>query len=538
MHFKLMIAAAAAWYALPFADVSGTVKDDKGAPVVGAFVRFVPTSDSAGEVSGLTDAQGHYSLKLSIASGILRREASAFSDAGPAGFRYDLRGRQLDAKKAIAGAWSLFAANAVAGSRASAARKKTAGAATQTFLIQVNGKGIYPFEARSESVADGETRDFALKHIDAWDSARTILRSSLANCRYQFENRKSGRVVFLGGSITFNPGWRDSVSNYLKKRYPQTVFDFINAGIPSVGSDMHGFRLEKDVFYKGQVDLLFYESAVNDTTNGIPSLIRTRAYEGIVRQARRRNPDIDIVYMYFADDVFYQDVAANKPIPLITDYEKSAVQYGISSINLAQFVAEHYTWQTFGGDVHAGAFGQGIYTKAITGLLTASWSDSASVVSAAAPHFTSPKPMDSLCFSQGHFDSLPKATLINGWKYVADWKPDSGGTRDGFTNVPVLEAKTPGDTLKFAFTGTAIGIVIPSGWDAGMLDYAIDGKWMGSKDTWTPWSPSLYLPWTPIFATDLTNASHVLTLVTSKNKNANSGGYATRIIRFAVNGPH
>ena len=49
-------------------------------------------------------------------------------------------------------------------------------------------------------------------------------------------SEKTGRVAFLGGSITFNPGWRDAVMRYLQQRFPATKFDFIAAGIPSLGS--------------------------------------------------------------------------------------------------------------------------------------------------------------------------------------------------------------------------------------------------------------------------------------------------------------
>jgi sialidase-1 len=73
------------------------------------------------------------------------------------------------------------------------------------------------------------------------------LRGGLANSRAQFENASSGRVAFLGGSITHNPGWRDAVGRYLQERFPETEFDFIPAGIPSLGSVPHAFRLIRDV---------------------------------------------------------------------------------------------------------------------------------------------------------------------------------------------------------------------------------------------------------------------------------------------------
>lgn len=56
----------------------------------------------------------------------------------------------------------------------------------------------------------------------------------------------------------------DAVTRYLQQRFPDTKFDFIAAGIPSLGSVPHAFRLETDVLARGPLDLLFVEAAVND----------------------------------------------------------------------------------------------------------------------------------------------------------------------------------------------------------------------------------------------------------------------------------
>lgn len=98
-------------------------------------------------------------------------------------------------------------------------------------------------------------------------SAFHIHRESLQQSFQKFQNEKIGNVVFLGGSITYNPGWRDSVCNYLQKQFPETAFNFTNAGIPSMGSTPGAFRFERDVLKNGPVDLLFEEAAVNDATN-------------------------------------------------------------------------------------------------------------------------------------------------------------------------------------------------------------------------------------------------------------------------------
>jgi len=60
------------------------------------------------------------------------------------------------------------------------------------------------------------------------------IRRSLNNARIAFESG-SARVVFLGGSITHMKGWRAMISKDLQARFPNTTFDFVDAGIPSTG---------------------------------------------------------------------------------------------------------------------------------------------------------------------------------------------------------------------------------------------------------------------------------------------------------------
>ncbi|MEM8734299.1 MAG: hypothetical protein AAGG44_08755, partial [Planctomycetota bacterium] len=125
--------------------------------------------------------------------------------------------------------------------------------------------------------------NFIRKYSHFADELPIYLRSGLDNCRYVFENTKRGRVAFLGGSITEMNGWRGLVVKSLQERFPTTKFDFVDAGIASTDSTLGAFRLNRDVFARGQVDLLFVESAVNELHNGRSSIEIQRAVEGIVR---------------------------------------------------------------------------------------------------------------------------------------------------------------------------------------------------------------------------------------------------------------
>ena len=200
------------------------------------------------------------------------------------------------------------------------------------------------------------------------------LRGGLRNAQIQFERNKTGRVAFLGGSITYNPGWRDSVSSYLVKRFPETKFEFITAGIPSMGTTPAAFRLERDVLSAGKIDLLFEEAAVNDASNGRTSKEQIRAMEGIVRHVRRSNPAVDIVMMHFVDPDKIADYNQNRIPEVILNHNLVADHYNIPTINLAREVTDRinngeFSWNDDFIDLHPSPFGQGIYANSILHFL-------------------------------------------------------------------------------------------------------------------------------------------------------------------------
>ncbi|MEE2966915.1 MAG: SGNH/GDSL hydrolase family protein, partial [Verrucomicrobiota bacterium] len=82
-----------------------------------------------------------------------------------------------------------------------------------------------------------------------------ILRGEYNNSLAQFLVKKDGRVAFMGGSITQMNGYRPMVSDWLRERFPQTEFEFINAGISSTCSTTGAFRLKEHVLDKGRIDL-------------------------------------------------------------------------------------------------------------------------------------------------------------------------------------------------------------------------------------------------------------------------------------------
>ncbi|MCG8311334.1 MAG: SGNH/GDSL hydrolase family protein [Cytophagales bacterium] len=367
-----------------------------------------------------------------------------------------------------------------------------------------------------------------------------IFRSDISNCFNKFVKKKKGQVAFLGGSITYNPGWRDSICAYLEKRFPETDFDFIPAGIPSMGSTPGAFRLERDILSKGKTDLLFVEAAVNDPTNGRTTPEQIRGMEGIIRHARNNNPKVDIVSMYFVDPDKMKSYNVGEIPEVILNHEKVASHYKVSSINLAKEVTDRinageFTWENDFKDLHPSPFGQIIYYNSIKIFLDSAWA-ALSISASKATKYASPDKLDAFCYDRGKLASIDNADIGSGWKIIPDWTPGAGqNTRKGFVNVPMLVSDTPGSELQFDFKGKAVGIAVAAGPDTGAIEYSIDGGKFKSVDLFTKWSKHLHLPWYYVLEAELKHEKHSLKIRISENRNPASNDHACRIKHFFIN---
>jgi len=366
------------------------------------------------------------------------------------------------------------------------------------------------------------------------------LRKGLPNSKINFTKNKQSRVAFLGGSITYNHGWRDSVCTYLTKRFKETTFDFVAAGIPSFGSVPDAFRLEKDVLSKGEIDLLFVEAAVNDSGNGTSSEEQIMAMEGIIRHIRSVNPTVEIIFMYFVDPNKIAQYNKGEVPEVIINHDKVANYYQIPSINLAKEVTERinnkeFTWENDFKNLHPSPFGQGIYAKSIIALLekifTGHIDEDDKIV-----NYLLPKKLNQFSYINGHFLAISLAEKSKNWTIIEKWNPNDGtGTRDDFVDVPMLVSEKTGNHLKLKFKGNVIGIAVAAGQDAGIIEYQVDGKSWKKYDLFTQWSKSLHLPWFCTLENTLSDGEHTLEIKISEDKNSQSVGNACRIRYFYVN---
>jgi sialidase-1 len=364
------------------------------------------------------------------------------------------------------------------------------------------------------------------------------IRGGLNNFYKVVSIQKEATVAFAGGSITFNPGWREKVCDYLTKKFPATRFRFIAAGIPSLGSLPHSFRLQRDVLDSGKIDLLFLEAAVNDRANNTDSLTQVRALEGIVRHTLKTNPRTNIILMSFADPDKNNDYAKHLIPVEVNNHEKVAAHYNLPSINLAREIYDRlqhkeFSWEKDFVDLHPSPFGQQLYFETIKALLDTCFKQAR--LSSKTNRL--PAPLDKYNFNEGRYVTVDKASYDSGWNMDPDWVPsDNLPTRKGFVHRPMLISNRTGATLRFNFRGNAVGIAVVSGADAGIIAYSIDGRPFVKYNLYTNWSASLHLPWYVLFGSGLKNGSHNLEIKIDTTKDSRSKGNACRIVYFLVNG--
>lgn len=314
-----------------------------------------------------------------------------------------------------------------------------------------------------------------------WGEHNYIMRGGLGRSLEVFESGGTARVAFLGGSVT-TFDWTEEVADYLEARFPDTEFEFVNAGLGGTPAELGAFRLEEDVFGDGPVDLMFLEFAVNTGS--------VEAMEGIVRHARELNPDIDIVQIHIAASWFsdsIEDGLAPWPVP---DHERVAEHYRNPSLHLYKEVFDDiaqglYTWEDFSPDgVHPTELGIRVYADFVTGFLEDAWAVSGD----ASPYGPLPEPLTAKPWDSCSLLPFDSATSSSDFTAITDWHPRDWG------NIPepidFYQGSGPGAEIRFDFKGTMVGLYTVVGPDSGVVDYRIDdGEWVTldtAHDSWYP----------------------------------------------------
>ncbi len=360
-------------------------------------------------------------------------------------------------------------------------------------------------------------------------------RGTLTNSRNTFLSKKKGRVAFIGGSITQMNGYRPMIAADLQKRFPESKFQFVNAGISSTCSTTGAFRMQEHVLEGEPIDLFFVEFAVNDDQDAAHSTQDCiRGLEGILRQALESNPNMDIVVTHFVNTKMLNSFARGETPLSIAAHERVVQHYGVSSIVLAKEISERIedesmSWKVYGG-VHPKPAGNRACADMIHSLLETAWQDGTSEIRA---HPVPDDLLDRTSYVGGRMLPQNQANSIQGWQIkVPQWKELTGGKREQFLGLPLLCAEEAGATLEIRFQGSALGAYLLAGPDAGVLEVAIDQGVAQQFELQHRHSRNLHYPRTVMFAADMAAGEHVAKV---RLMGAEHGKSAARIIRFVAN---
>ena len=365
------------------------------------------------------------------------------------------------------------------------------------------------------------------------------MHDGLKNSQYIFEKTKKGTVAFVGGSIT-GMSWRKKVMANLKRRFPSTDFNFILAGVGSTGTMYGSFRLNRDVIQKGKVDLIFEEAAVNDLAVKRTADQSVRGMEGIVRHARRANPNVDIVMMHFACPAKIEDYKNGNTPAVIASFDKVAAKYGVPTLDITREVFERiergeFSWQKDIKGLHPSEYGQQLYADSIERLLGEAWSGAPTPVVA----HPVPTKVDEASYDEGQLFPPQTARNRNGFKIntAYDAKADGGKIRTGWNELPQLVGTAPGDSFELKFKGSAVAMMVIAGPKAGIVEHSVDGSAWEKQDLFTKHSPKLHLQRIYILRDGLDpEKEHTLKVRVANERNELSVGNNCRIVYFGLNG--
>ncbi|WNR43969.1 GDSL-type esterase/lipase family protein [Paenibacillus roseipurpureus] len=367
-------------------------------------------------------------------------------------------------------------------------------------------------------------------------------RDGLKHIANKLTNDNKATVAFIGGSVTEGEGASDSEATsyraltyrYLERRFPETAFKFINAAIGGTNSTYGAFRLEEHVFDQGDVDLLFVEFAVNDAGNLTESI---RAMEGIVRHAKRSNPQIDICFIYTARRSGSESYSANRRLQdNIYNHEEVAEYYRIPSVNIAsviynKVISGELKWEDISGDdVHPNDFGYALYASVLEVFL-----ENELIVSneKSEDPLALPSPIDSVCYENGRQLSPLLAETSFNWRMIEGW------TTEQFFNwappADIYLGESPGAEFQFSFTGTAVGISLLAGKDTGNIEVSIDGGAFRTIPLFDRYCSMFYRPIIVMFSDHLERRSHTVNIRISSEKHEMSRGHEVHILKLLVN---
>jgi sialidase-1 len=275
--------------------------------------------------------------------------------------------------------------------------------------------------------------------------------------------------------------------------------------------------------------------AVNDSGNHDVSV---RAMEGIVRQAKRINPHIDICFLYLANKSGSDQFSSiGRMQDNIYNHEEVAEHYRIPSVHIAgeiyrRIESGELRWEEMSGDdVHPNDFGYSLYGQFLQDFLgEALQKGHANLVENS---LVLPLQMDSFCYESADLLSPLSVERVSGWRMEKNWTSEQ--TCNWTPPADIFVGEEPGASFQIRFTGTAAGFSMLAGMDIGNVDVSIDGGAYQTVSLFDSYCTMFYRPKIVLFADDLSPGIHTFDIRISEEKDEQSTGHAICILNVLVN---
>lgn len=326
--------------------------------------------------------------------------------------------------------------------------------------------------------------------------------SPLQNTYHKLISKKEITIGYIGGSVTSGSGssdlytksWRALTTKWFKTQFPDAAITERSMSVGGTGTIYALHRVEKALLTGNVPDLVFIETAINDSYDGISGDTLKVYLESLIKKIYAKNPKCDIVMVIIGDfnalrearqsgKLFrpeHREIANYYNIPIIdigTEfYQRIYKENGNEDI----FDSSAPAWQKhFEDAVHPNDGGYAEYAKLVQKYL------SGELVS---------KKLDATVFSN---KNIPKKTYMQNLMLDAY---DVDFTNFDFENNTYFEpeeysgvfarfngifSKRIGDTFTVEFTGTSFMIwthptTFPTSAADTVIRYSIDG---GKKQT-------------------------------------------------------
>ena len=328
------------------------------------------------------------------------------------------------------------------------------------------------------------------------------VRSGIGHVMEKIRTGGAIKVAYFGGSITEMDGWRRLSREWLQSQYPSCTFSEIQAAIGGTGSRMGVYRFAQDVLDKAP-DLIFVEFATNDASLAPEAIWRN--FDGFIRQAWKRNPLIDIVFVYTITKPMVPDYSKGLCPVAASAMEQLAEYYGIPSIcfgpRVAADVAAGTLVMSMGEvetavpedtpdrdaaiDAELAKEGKMLFSKdgvhpALPGharyylcSFTNSWPRIASVESVPDHSSAISAPFSESTMESAKMASISPSMLSGDWRRLES--NEENGNFNGRFGDKAWFTETPGSKIRFLFRGTECLVYDLMGPACGQIWVVVDG---------------------------------------------------------------